>query len=96
MPLIYKSTIMKQELTAGEEKQSVQVNRYTYILYLILVIYLLLKGDIEWAAVNMGIAMVFDPFDARVKWQDRPLYQRAWLIAHLTLSFAGFLYQIIR
>lgn len=86
---------MKQELTANQNRQTKQINRYAYILYLILVAYLLIKGDIEWAAANMGIAMVFDPFDPRVKWQDRPLYQRAWLIAHLTLTFAGFLYLIL-
>lgn len=86
---------MKQELTANQNRQTKQINRYAYILYLILVAYLLIKGDIEWAVANMGIAMVFDPFDPKVKWQDRPLYQRAWLIAHLTLTFAGFLYLIL-
>jgi hypothetical protein len=87
---------MKQELTANKEKQTIQVSRFTYILYMILVAYLFFKGDIEWAITNMGIAMLFDPFDTKVKWQDRPLYQRAWLIAHLTLTFAGFLYLILR
>jgi hypothetical protein len=87
---------MKQELTAKCDKQSIQVSRFTYILYMILVAYLFFKGDLEWAITNMGIAMLFDPFDTKVKWQDRPLYQRAWLIAHLTLTFAGFLYLILR
>lgn len=88
--------MMKQQLTAKQIKQSALVNRYAYLLFLVLVTYLLIKGDIEWAVANLGIAMIFDPFDARVKWQDRPLYQRVCLIAHVILTFAGFLYLIIR
>jgi hypothetical protein len=87
---------MKQELTAKCDKQSVQVNRFTYILYLVLVAYLFFKGDIEWAITNLGVALVFDPFDANVKWQNRPRYQKVWLIVHVTLTFAGFLYLILR
>lgn len=96
MPLIYKSEFMKQELTVNQQKQSVQVNRYGYILYLILVGYLFIQGDIEWATINMGIALVFDPFDASVKWNDRPLYQKLWLIVHLAITFAGFIYLALR
>ena len=87
---------MKQELTAKCDKQSVQVNRFTYFLYLVLVAYLFIKGDVEWAITNLGVALVFDPFDANVKWKNRPRYQKVWLIAHVTLTFAGFLYLILR
>jgi hypothetical protein len=87
--------MMKQELTSHQQKQFNQVNRFTYILYLILVAYLFIIGDIEWAITNLGIALIFDPFDAGVKWQDRPLYQKVWLIAHLTLTLTGFLYLIL-
>ncbi|HZH99497.1 MAG TPA: hypothetical protein VEX63_00035 [Flavisolibacter sp.] len=86
---------MKQELTSECDKQSIQVNRFTYILYLVLVAYLFLKGDIEWAITNLGIALVFDPFDANVKWQNRPSHQKVWLIVHVTLTFVGFLYLIL-
>jgi hypothetical protein len=87
---------MKQELTAKCDKQSVQVNRFTYILYLVLVAYLFFKGDIEWAITNLGVALVFDPFNTNLKWQNRPRFQKVWLIAHVTLTFAGFLYLILR
>lgn len=87
---------MKRELTHNSHNQTRQVNRYTYLLYLILVAYLFFIGDIEWAITNLGIALVFDPFDAEVKWQNRPFYQKALLIVHLTLTFAGFLYLILR
>jgi hypothetical protein len=87
---------MKNELTAKYEKQSVHVNRFAYILYMVLVAYLLFKGDLEWAIINLGISLAFDPFDSRVKWQNRRLYQQVWLIVHLTLTFAGFFYLILR
>jgi hypothetical protein len=87
---------MKQELTVNNDKQTVQANRLAYILYMILVAYLFIKGDIEWAITNLGIALVFDPFNANVKWQNRPTYQKVWLIAHVTFTFAGFLYLILR
>ena len=87
---------MKQELIAKCDKQSMQVNRLAYLLYLVLVAYLFFKGDIEWAIANLGIAMVFDPFAAKVKWQNRPPYQKVWLLVHVTLTFVGFLYLVLR
>jgi hypothetical protein len=86
---------MKQELTDKEKMQAVRIYRYAYGLFLVLVLYLLIRGDIENATINLGIALIFDPFDAGVKWQVRPLYQRVWLLVHLALTFAGFLYLIL-
>jgi hypothetical protein len=87
---------MKQELTAKCAKQTLQANRLAYTLYMILVAYLFIKGDLEWAITNLGIAMVFDPFDAKVQWQTRPTYQKMWLVVHFALSLTGFLYLILR
>jgi hypothetical protein len=95
VPLICKSILMKQALTHKSNNQTFHFNRFAYFLYLILVAYLFVKGDLEWAITNLGIALVFDPFDSEVKWQSRPSYQKVWLIAHLTLTFAGFLYLIL-
>lgn len=87
---------MKPELTTNETKQPTHVYRMAYGLFLLLVVYYLIRGDVENATINMGVALVFDPFDATVKWQDRPLYQRVWLLLHLALTFAGFFYMILR
>jgi hypothetical protein len=87
---------MKQAITSEQRIQSNRINRLAYGLYLVLVVYLLIIGDYEWAVTNLGIAMVFDPFDASVKWNDRPLYQRTWLLCHLTLTFAGFAFLLFR
>lgn len=88
--------IMKPEMTDKNVIQTVRVYRCAYSLFLMLVLYQLLRGDIENATINMGIALIFDPFDPRVQWQYRPTYQRIWLIVHLTLAFAGFAYLIVR
>ncbi len=87
---------MKQELTKKEVKQPVIFNRMAYGAFLILVTYFLIKGDIENATINMGIALIFDPFDPSVTWKQRPMYQRVWLCVHLALTFAGFFYMILR
>ena len=87
---------MKQELTDKEAKQPIMVYRMAYGMFLLLVIYYLFRGDVENATINMGIALIFDPFGANVKWQDRPLYQRVWLLLHLFLAFAGLLNMLLR
>lgn len=81
---------MKQAISSKQLTQSNRINRAGYALFMALAAYLLIKGDYDMAVSNFGIALVFDPFDASVKWSDRPLYQRAWLLCHVSLSFAGF------
>ncbi len=83
---------MKQEITAKNKAQTIQVNRWAYILYMVLVIYLLFKGDYDWALANMGVALVFNPFYTSVKGEDRPRYQKAWLMIHVTIMAIGFVY----
>lgn len=80
---------MKQAIMTNKTIQSNRINRYAYGIYLLLVVYLLIKGDYEWAVTNMGIALAFDPFDATVKWHYRPFYQKAWLVIHLVLLLSG-------
>jgi formate/nitrite transporter FocA (FNT family) len=79
---------MKQETTLKNCSQH-HINRYVYGLYMILVIYLFIKGDYEWAFTNMGIALIFDPFDNSVKWSNRPFYQKMWLFIHLAITIGG-------
>ncbi len=85
---------MKQELSTETTPKFTPFNRYAYVGFLVLVIYLFIKGDYEWAFANLGIALVFDPFDPSVKWQQRPMYQKVWLLVHLALTFAGLFYTI--
>lgn len=85
---------MKKEITEKEQKQPIVFNRMAYGLFLVLVTYFLLTGDVENATINLGIALIFDPLDQQVIWSKRPLYQRVWLLLHLALTFAGFIYMI--
>lgn len=60
------------------------VFRVMYGLFVLLsAYYLFYKQDYGDAAVNLGLALIFDPFDPEVPWDKRPRYQRAWLIIHL-------------
>lgn len=86
---------MNQEISPTKN-QSAGINRYAYFLYLLLVIYQLCTGNFEWAVSSFGIALIFDPFDGSVKWQNRPKYQKIWLLAHLTILLAGFAILVFR
>jgi hypothetical protein len=63
-------------------------NRFLYGAFVALGVYFLLaKKDISSAMSNFGIALIFDPFDQKVMWQNRSLYQRVWLIVHIIIVF---------
>jgi hypothetical protein len=75
-------------MTSTKEKitdRTAQFNRILYGGFLILGIYFLLTKDISSAMSNLGIGLIFDPFDQKVMWQQRPLYQIIWLIVHLSI-----------
>jgi len=55
-------------------------------------VYFAIRGDYDSAVINMGIAPIFDPFDGLVKWKDRPLVQKAWLLIHVSIVIIGFFY----
>ncbi len=64
-------------------------NRFLYGAFVALGLYFLLaKKDISTAMSNFGIALIFDPFDQKVMWQNRSLYKRVWLIVHLSIVFS--------
>lgn len=64
--------------------------RIFYGAFVLLSLYfLLIQKDLSDALVNGGIALVFDPFDQKVKWSERPLWQRLWLLCHLALLLTG-------
>ena len=63
--------------------------RIAYLLFILLAIYqLVIQKDFIDAATNMGIALIFDPFNTKLAWTDRPQWQRAWLIVHLAIAAA--------
>ncbi len=66
-------------------------NKYAYAGFLLIsAYYALYSHDYMSAASNMGIGLIFDPFDTEQKWNDRPRYQKIWLIVHLAITAALF------
>lgn len=64
-------------------------NKYLYIGFLFLGIYqAIVNKDYIQAAASLGIGMAFDPFNPEQKWNDRPNWQKAVLILHLSLTAA--------
>lgn len=68
---------------ANTKTRSIVINRVLYGAFVLLCLYYFLTGSYEDAAVNLGIGLIFDPFDQTVRWNDRLRWQRAWLIVHL-------------
>jgi H+/Cl- antiporter ClcA len=64
-----------------------QYGRVLYGAFVLLSIYFLATKQIESAMSNLGIALIFDPFDQKVTWNDRPVFQQIWLIVHASIVF---------
>lgn len=82
--------------TTGRDNTRI-VNRMAYTLFVLLSAYFLFfRNDYGDAAANLGIALIFDPFNPQQPWKDRPLYQRVWLIVHVILVCVMFALQFSR
>ena len=70
-------------------------NKYLYIGFVLLGLYeLLVKKSVLEAATQLGIALIFDPFDQNQPWKERPQWQKAILIIHLALIGGLFGYEV--
>lgn len=69
---------------------SIQFMRFLYAGFLLLGLYFLLfSKDLSQFVINIGIALVFDPFDQKIIWKDRKTWQKAWLIIHAVIAIAS-------
>lgn len=69
--------------------------RFAYVMFILFAVYQIsVSKDFIGAASSMGIALIFDPFNRKITWNDRPLWQRAWLIIHLAIVAALFGYAV--
>lgn len=76
--------------------KSTVISRVMYSAFVLFSIYYLFMGkDLAGAISNLGIALIFDPFDQKVTWSNRPLYQRVWLIAHVSIVLLMVTYLLI-
>jgi hypothetical protein len=79
-------TITKDSST--KVRETGKINRIFYSGFVALGLYFLLANhDLSSAMSNFGLALIFDPFDQKVRCNNRPLYQRVWLFVHLAVVF---------
>jgi hypothetical protein len=70
-------------------------NKYLYIGFVLLGLYeLWVKKSALEAATQLGIALIFDPFDQNQPWKERPQWQKAILIIHLAFMGGLFGYEV--
>lgn len=69
-------------------------NKWLYGAFVALSVYYAIRGDWSSTCMNLGIALVFDPFNQAQKWGERPLWQRVWLIVHLAILAGVFGFMI--
>lgn len=71
------------------------INRIAYTLFVLSALYFYFFSEDKMQAIaQLGIALIFDPFDPQVPWQKRPLYQKIWLVAHLSVLLFAFFWEI--
>ena len=64
-------------------------NKDLYIGFVMLGFYQAIANhDFILSAASLGIGLAFDPFNPQQKWNERPIWQKAVLIAHLALVAA--------
>jgi hypothetical protein len=72
-----------------QNQSTVILFRIMYILFLMIAAYeIIFKKDYVQAASQLGIALIFDPFNQQISWSNRPVWQRAWLIINLAITAA--------
>ncbi len=81
---------MKTTTTTGYIKWQ----KYAYAVFLLAGIGFILKNDFAMAMVFWALSPVFDPFDPRVAFGNRPLWQKMWLLLHITVVFALLIFEI--
>jgi hypothetical protein len=81
---------MKIQLGSKTQKTKITANTVAYAAFTFVGIIFMCMKDTSQAVIFFGLALVFDPFDQTVRWNDRPLYQRIWLFAHLLLALGAF------
>jgi ABC-type transport system involved in cytochrome c biogenesis permease subunit len=75
-------------MTRAEKKSETHhltaINKFMYTVNVLLCLYcLVISRDMLNAMSNLGLALIFDPFDHEVRWQHRPVHQRVWLLTHV-------------
>lgn len=79
------STMTSSRNAAEKTRMPYRFIRVMYGAFVLLSMYhLVFSRSFSDAMSCLGIALIFDPFDSSVQWAQRPLYQRGWLLLHVT------------
>ncbi len=83
-----------QENSSPKDK-TILFSRGMYIAFIAFGLYFLMFGEIGSAMSNFGIALIFDPFNPKISWINRPLYQRVWLFLHVAIVLIMIAYLLL-
>lgn len=72
------------------------IHRLLYAGFVLLAIYMFATGNTMTGASNLGIALLFEPFDAKQPFNERPTWQKTWLIVHACAVFTAWGIEIYR
>lgn len=61
-------------------------NKAAYVVFVIAAIGFACVKNFSEAFTFLGLALVFDPCDTKMRFNDRPRYQRWWLIVHVSIA----------
>jgi hypothetical protein len=76
---------METSTNQAVQLRSLRFNRVAYIVLLTAGIIFLIFKDLNSAIIMLCTSPAFDPFNPAVPWGDRPLWQRVWTVAHLSV-----------
>ncbi|MEY4885939.1 MAG: hypothetical protein RL151_1248 [Bacteroidota bacterium] len=68
-----------------------RITRILYLGFILMGTYYAFRGDLMQLFTMWGIAFAFDPFDAKVAWNDRKWWQRGVFIFQITVVILAFL-----
>ncbi|MEO0006482.1 MAG: hypothetical protein RJA20_678 [Bacteroidota bacterium] len=61
-----------------------RIHIFLYVLFISLGVFQYFNSrDLMDCFANLGIALAFDPFDNKIAWKDRKLWQKAVLFVHV-------------
>ena len=85
-----------KELKPNTKPTPISFNKPAYAIFMLVEIFFLVRKDFSQAVIFLGLALVFDPFKTDVPFAKRPFYQQAWLIVHLSITFALFILMFVK
>ncbi len=71
-------------------------NKPAYIAFVLIGTCFLFTKDFSQGVIFWGLALVFDPFDQKVMFKKRPVYQQAWLFIHFGITMALFILMLVK